>query len=88
MLYGMAAERYEIRLDSERRRQLRELAALYEASASDVVRRLIDQAYEELDRERRLEAVRKMASLEIEDVPDPEELSRQLDATHDIPDLY
>jgi Arc/MetJ-type ribon-helix-helix transcriptional regulator len=84
----MITERLEVRLDSEHRQKLAELVERERASISEVIRRLIDQAYEDSLRERRLELVREIAALEIEDVPDPDELSRQLDRTYDIRDLY
>jgi hypothetical protein len=91
MLYGegskMASERYEIRLDSEHRRKLRELSAVRDAPASEVVREMIDEAYEEILVERRMALVKRIGELEIEDVPDPEALSRQLASTYDTPDI-
>lgn len=80
----MVAERLEVRLDPERRRKLADLAARRGAPISEVVRQLIDQAYEEVSLEERLRAVRELVELEVEDVPDPETLSRQLEATHDL----
>ena len=56
-------------------------------AVSDVVRSLIDHAYEEVRRAQRLEAARELVAMEVEDPPDPETLSRQLDATYEIPDL-
>jgi predicted transcriptional regulator len=92
MVYGglqeMASDRYEIRLDSEHRRKLKELAMVRDAPASEVVREMIDEAYEEdVLRERRKAAARRIAELEVEDVPDPETLSRQLASTYDSPDI-
>ncbi|HEU0074148.1 MAG TPA: hypothetical protein VFS30_09060 [Dehalococcoidia bacterium] len=84
----MVTERLDVRLDPERRRKLEELAEHRQASVSDTVRELIDQAYEDEAREHRLKLVREIAGLNIEDVPDPEELSRQLAQTHDLGDLY
>ena len=55
---------------------------------SEVVRRLIDEAYEETLTARRKRAVEEIAKLEIEDVPDPETLSRQLEAAHEPGGLY
>jgi hypothetical protein len=57
-------------------------------STTDAVRRLLDRGFEDWMKGRRKEAVRRISELEIEDVPDPEELGRQLDSTHDLPDLY
>lgn len=79
----MVAERLEVRLDAEHRRKLSELAASRSAPVSEVVRQMIDESYEEIMRERRRRAVREIAAMEIEDVPDPETLSRQLESAHD-----
>ncbi len=49
---------------------------------------MIRKQYEDELLAERLEAVRRISQLNIEDVPDPEELNRQLDETHDLPDLY
>ena len=45
---------------------------------SDVVRRLIDDAWEAMMLERRMAAVERLIALNVEDVPDPDILSRQL----------
>jgi predicted transcriptional regulator len=79
----MASDRYEIRLDSEHRRKLKELAAVRDAPAADVVREIIDEAYEGVLRERRMAAVRRLAAMEIGPVPEPDELSRLLERTHE-----
>jgi len=79
----MASDRYEIRLDSEHRRKLSELAVVRDAPASEVVREIIDEAYENVLREKRIAAARELAAMEIEDVPDPETLSRQLESTYE-----
>ena len=55
---------------------------------SEAVRRLIDEAYEEALTARRKRAVEEIAKLEIEDVPDPETVSRQLEAAHEPGGLY
>ena len=72
------AVRLEVRLDEKRRAQLEEIAGMQGASISDVVRSLIDGAYEEISRERIRRAVRRLINLNGEPMPDPEELSRQL----------
>ena len=84
----MTTERLEIRLDSERRRKLEELAEMEDESISETVRLLIDRMYETARRERRIQAVARLAALEVEDVPEPEELSRQLSETYSAGDLY
>ena len=63
------------RLDQERRRKLRELAAEQGAPVSETVRRLIDSACEETLRGRRQRAAYELGRLEIEDVPDQATLS-------------
>jgi uncharacterized protein (DUF1778 family) len=84
----MVTERLEVRLDAEQRQMLDELARLEQNSVSEVVRRLIRSEFDVVMRERRIEAARQIGEMEIEDVPDPEELSRQLAQTHDLGDLY
>ena len=51
-------------------------------------RRLIDDACEEIMRERRMEAVERLAALEVEDTPDPDTLSRELEAAHEPGGLH
>jgi hypothetical protein len=77
------AQRYEIRLDEERRKKLGYLAERRGSPASDAIRDLIDRAYEEEMLEYRLELVRQIGEANIEDVPNPEELSRQLAEAYD-----
>jgi hypothetical protein len=79
----MVTERLEVRLDPERRRKLSELAEGQAAPVSEVVRRLIDRAYEDALRQRRRLAAKRLAEIEAEDVPDPETLSRQLEGVYD-----
>jgi len=84
----MLAERLEVRLDPEHRRRLLEIATSRRVPVSEVVRQMIDETYQAVDRAERLRAVQDLISLEIEDVPNPDVLSRQLDETHELPDLY
>jgi predicted DNA-binding protein len=83
----MLAERLEVRLDSEHRRRLMEIASVRGKPISDIVRDLIDTAYDEVDRAKRLRAAEELGKLEIEDVPEPDVLARQLDGTYELPDL-
>jgi len=83
----MATERLEVRLNPEHRRKLSELAAAHGAPVSEVVRQIIDQAYEDALGRRRLRAAQELAHLEVEDVPDPKTLSRQLEGTYESTDL-
>ena len=80
--------RLDVRLDSEHRQRLEKLAEEKGEPISEVVRRLINDAYEEIMRERRIRAAETLASLEVEDPPDPEQLSRELEAAHEPGGLY
>lgn len=74
--------RLDVRLDAERRRRLEELVEAQAMPISDVVRGLIDDAYENVLRERRRRAVERLIGLEVEDPPDAATLSRELEAAH------
>lgn len=75
--------RLEVRLDDARRSRLEEMAQTKGAPISEVVRSLIDDAYEEISQQRRWRAFERLVNLNGEVMPDPEELSLQLDAAHD-----
>ena len=77
------ASRFEVRLDKECRERLDELAENRGITAAEVVRQLIDNAYEDILKERRLRAAEELIALNAEVPPDPAELSRLLEATHD-----
>jgi uncharacterized protein (DUF1778 family) len=79
----IGTERLEVRLDEERRRKLAEVASRRGTPVSEAVRTMIDEAYEDLVRERRLEAARRIASMEIAGLADPDELSRELESAHE-----
>jgi hypothetical protein len=82
----VASARLDVRLDQERRRKLNALAAARQAPVSQVVRELIDLAYEDAQRRSRQQAAEALSRLEVTDVPDPQTLSRSLDAAHAVPD--
>lgn len=75
--------RLDVRLDAEQRRRLDELVAERGEPISEVVRYLIDDAYEGVMQERRRAAVERLAALAVEDPPDPATLSRELEAAHE-----
>lgn len=77
-------KRVEMRLDDETYEDLAELAAERQISVSAAIREAIRLLREERDREERKRAVDELAAMEIEEMPDPEELNRQLDSTHDV----
>ena len=80
--------RLSVRLDDERWRRLEKVVEARGTYISDVVRGMIDDAYEEIMLERRRAAARRLAAMEVEDVPDPETLSRELEAAHEPGGLY
>lgn len=79
----MATDRLDVRLGPEHRRKLVELADEQGTTVSETVRGLIDRAYEQSFLTRRRRAAEAIARLEIEDVPDPATLSRQLEEAHE-----
>ncbi len=81
----MVKPRLEVRLDENHRRKLDSLLETTGLTPSTVVREAIDLMYEVKARERRRRAVEAIANMELEDLPDPEELSRQLDEAHHSP---
>lgn len=80
--------RLDVRLDAERRRRLDELAEERGVPISDVVRCLIDEAYEDIVRVRRKQAIERLIELNVEDPPDPDTLSRELEAAHEPGGLH
>ncbi len=76
------ASRLEVRLDDERKQRLEQLGEAEGVPMSDVVRRLIDEAWEAMMLERRKAAVERLIALNGEDVPAPDTLSRQLAEAH------
>ena len=80
--------RLDVRLDAERRRRLEELVEERGAPISEVVRCLIDDAYEGVVQERRRQAVGRLTRLEVEDPPDAATLSRELEAAHEPGGLH
>ena len=80
--------RLDVRLNSEHRRRLEELAREKEVAISDVVRCMIDTAYEDILCKRRKQAVERLIGLNLEDPPDPETVSRELEAAHEPGGLH
>ena len=80
--------RLDIRLDAERRRRLEELVEERGEPISEIVRGLIDDAYEDIMQERRRQAVRRLTQLEVDDPPDANTLSRELEAAHEPGGLH
>lgn len=72
--------RVEVRLDEEQRQRLNDLAEERDASLSEVLRALIDDAWEAIMVERRLQLVREIASYEMEVPDDPQDLFRELES--------
>ena len=80
--------RLDVRLNAEQRQRLEELAEERGAPISEVVRRLIDDAYEDVMRERRRHAAERLTRLNVEDPPDAATLSRELEAAHEPGGLH
>ena len=80
--------RLDVRLDAERRQRLEELAAVQGASISEVVRCLIDDAYEDVQRTRRKQAIERLIGLKVEVPQDPDVQSRELEAAHEPGGLH
>ena len=80
--------RSDVRLNAETRRRLEELAEERGLPISELVRCLIDDAYEGILRERRRQAVERLTRLEVEDPPDAATLSRELAAAHEPTGLH
>ena len=75
--------RLDVRLEAEHRRRLEALARERGTPISEVVRCLIDGAYEEIMQERRKRAVEILTGLNVEDPPDPDILSHELGEAHE-----
>lgn len=79
----MRTERVEVRLDPETRGKLEEVAAAKGSSVSELVRDLIERSHEEVVAGvERLAAAERIGNMEIEDVPEPDELKRQFSEAH------
>jgi len=79
----MEKERLEVRLEPERHARLRRLAAARHQTLSDMVRELIDDAYNELERADRLAAARRLGQMEVLDVGTPEQLNAEIETMYD-----
>lgn len=76
-------ERVELRLTDEYQHKLGELVAAYDTTTSEAVRRAIDEAYEVLVQRRRMEALERIMAFEGgEEMPEPEELKRQIEEAY------
>jgi Arc/MetJ-type ribon-helix-helix transcriptional regulator len=79
----MRTERVEVRLDPETRSKLEEVAAARRSSVSELVRDLIERSHEqEVAGAARLAAAERIGRMEVEEVPAPDELKRQLSEAH------
>lgn len=68
-----------VRLDPKMRGKLEEVAAARGSSVSELVRDLIERSHEEeVASTARLAAAERIGRMEVEDVPEPAELKRQL----------
>ena len=75
--------RLDVRMDAEQRRRLEEIGTARGAPISEVVRALIDDAYDGVIQERRRRAAERLIGLQVADPPDASTLSRELEAAHE-----
>ena len=80
--------RLDIRLDHDCRARLDAVVQDTGLSASEVIRNLIDRAYEDVRRKERRAAFQRLTSLNIETPPDPAELSRDMEEAHAPGHIY
>ena len=80
----MVTKRVEVRLDEATAGTLAQLAAERQTTISEVMREAVRLMEEDAKRERRHRAVEELCAMEVEDMPDPEDLSRQLASTYDV----
>jgi hypothetical protein len=79
----MCTGKVEVRLDPETRGKLEEVAAVRGSSVSELVRSLIEHSYEEeVAGVVRSQAAERIGQMEVEEVPQPTELKRQLSEAH------
>lgn len=78
-------KRIELRLEEEAYEDLADLAAARRMSLTAVIREAIQLLRNERDHEERRKAVDELAAMEIEEMPEPDELKRQLDSMYDRP---
>jgi hypothetical protein len=78
----MRTERIEVRLDPETRGKLEEMAAARGSPVSELARSLSLRCYEEEVAGAARLAAERIGRMEVEDVPQPTELKRQLSEAH------
>jgi|DewCreStandDraft_2_1066082.scaffolds.fasta_scaffold38921_2 predicted transcriptional regulator len=74
--------RVDIRFDPEHKRKLEAVAEAMGVTASEAIRRLVDEAYDEVAARRRRAAVERLGKLATHDPGDPDSLCRQLEQAH------
>jgi uncharacterized protein (DUF1778 family) len=84
----MQRERLDVRLAPDEADRLRKVAMARGKTVSDVIRDLIDAAYEEVARARRIRAAEELAAMEVFDFDTVEEINGEIEASYDgIADL-
>ena len=81
-------KRLDVRLDAERRHRLEVVVEERGLPVPEVVRNLIDDAYENFMRKRRINSVERLVALEVEDPPDAATLSHELEEAHEPGGLH
>ena len=80
---SLGDRRLEVRLDEDHSRKLSEIVSRRGKSVSAWVKEVIDRTYEDLSRQERMRAVRRIAEAAVEDVPEPDALARELEQAHE-----
>jgi len=75
-------KRLELRLEEEDYERLKEIADKTKKPMSSIVRKAVYDLYNKVSREEKLEAVRRIASLEI-DLPPWEELKKEIEKMYE-----
>lgn len=84
----MVTKRLELRLDEEFLRDIERVAREEGKPLSEIARRFMGVGYEDWLKARRKLALQRILEANIEDVPEPDVLKRQLESAYDIPDPY
>jgi len=80
----VVTKRIEARFDEETAEILSNLAHERNSTVAEVLREAVRRMDDDEQRERRRRIVDEIAAMNIEEMPDPEELARQMDSMYDL----
>jgi uncharacterized protein (DUF1778 family) len=78
----MQRERLDVRLAPDEAERLRKIAMARGKTVSDVIRDLIDTAYEEIARARRIRAAEELSALEVFEFQEGDDIDTEIEAAH------